>query len=96
MLMHDEHVDRDRDDAEAVAVRRDLHHRLWAVLNDPQANFARFPYDVAETLAGCLGTVLETMGTSQPDDVAFGLRLLHQVERQFIATMTPDVVVTTH
>jgi hypothetical protein len=78
----------DTREAGFLKVSRILQTELFAVLNNREAMWARVPYCVAHGVAEVLLDVLVALTQSKPADVAFGHRLIHDLEQQFIARTT--------
>jgi hypothetical protein len=78
--------ERARRQAVVLELRRSLEEKLWVVVNDPEAQWARVPHVAAESLAEVLLRVLAVMAVTDPaKDFPFGLRLIAQLEQLFIA-----------
>ena len=72
--------------AEAL-VSQDVQQQVWAVLNNPATNFARrSPRGAAIGIAEVLARVLIALADTDPNDGAFDLWLLGEVQRHVIAT----------
>jgi hypothetical protein len=88
--MSDEFTDAERAQCEALsqAISEEFERRLWEVPNDPTTMWARVPREVAEGSARFFEKVLRALAQADPNDLAFGLRLIHQVEQQLVARTT--------
>jgi hypothetical protein len=58
--------------------------QFWGVVNADGADWAKEPHAVAWASAALLLQVLIALTISDRDDVAFGLKLIAEVERQFV------------
>jgi hypothetical protein len=83
-------------EAQAAAISEALQSLLWRVIDDPQLNWARVPHCVGHALAETLTRVLVALAHSDPNDVAFGLKMISEVERQFVTRTGAATSTSTH
>lgn len=97
--MTDDSSDEERalEEAVAVAAVAALLARFWSIVNDRAMNYAQTPHVVAHASAELLARVLVACASTDPQDLAFSLRLIDEVQQQLLLrTGTSTAPATMH